>query len=282
MKPIYHLDTIPLFRHLAKEQLAILETTTQRQVFQPGEVIFRQGDVPEHLYVVESGGVDIVLEGENQEIILASFAPGSFFGELAIFDDQPRNATARATDETSLLCVSGRGVIGLIERSPAAARQFIAAVALRLRGADEMLSRLQIRNVNDAMEERMTMGERIADAVAKFGGSWPFIILFGCFLFGWMIINTRLFLAHPVDGFPYIFLNLMLSCLAAIQAPIIMMSQNRHGAKDRLRADVEYQVNRKSEHAVQQLHRKVDELRALLLQERASRRPDQEPVRQIS
>ena len=274
MSTIYQLDTIPLFRHLPADQLAMLESTTQRQVFQPGEVIFRQGDLPEHLYVVESGGVDIVLDSESHEIILASFVAGSFFGELAIFDDQPRNATARATDETSLLCVSGRGVIGLIERSPAAARQFIAAVALRLRGADEMLSRLQIRNVNDEMEERMTLGERIADGVAKFGGSWPFIILFAVFLFGWMVINTTWFLAKPLDAFPYIFLNLMLSCLAAIQAPIIMMSQNRHGTKDRLRADVEYQVNRKSEHAVQQLHRKVDELRALLLQERASRRGD--------
>lgn len=274
MKTIYQLDSIPLFRHLSADQLALLETTTQRQVFQPGEVIFRQGDPPEHLYIVESGGVDIVLDSESHEIILASFAAGSFFGELAIFDDQPRNATARATDETSLLCVSGRGVIGLIERSPAAARQFMAAVATRLRGADEMLSRLQIRNVNDEMEERMTVGERIADGVAKFGGSWPFIMLFGAFLFGWMIINTTWFLARPLDGFPYIFLNLILSCLAAIQAPIIMMSQNRQGTKDRLRADVEYQVNRKSEHAVQQLHRKVDELRSLLLQERASRRSE--------
>jgi CRP/FNR family cyclic AMP-dependent transcriptional regulator len=274
MKTIYELDTIPLFRHLPAEQVTILESTTQRQVFQPGEVIFRQGDPAEHLYVVESGGVDIVLDSESHEIILASFAPGSFFGELAIFDDQPRNATARATGETSLICVSGRSVIGLIERSPAAARQFIAAVAQRLRGADEMLSRLQIRNVNDAMEERMTVGERVADGVARFGGSWPFIILFGGFLLVWMVVNTAWFLARPLDGFPYIFLNLILSCLAAIQAPIIMMSQNRHGTKDRIRADLDYQVNRKSEHAVQQLHRKVDELRALLLQERASRRPE--------
>jgi CRP/FNR family cyclic AMP-dependent transcriptional regulator len=272
MEPVYGLDTIPLFSHLRPEQLAVLEAAAVRQVFRAGELIFRHGDPPEYLYVVESGGVDIVLESQSDEIILASFTAGSFFGELAVFDGQPRNATARATEETSLVCVSGKSVNDLVERSPAAARQLMSAVAQRLRGANELLSRLQIRNANEAMDERMTFGERVADMVARFGGSWTFLIIFAMGLFGWMGVNTALVLTHPVDPYPFIFLNLMLSCLAAVQAPIIMMSQNRQSFKDRLSADLDFQVNIKAEHAVQQLNRKVDELRALILQEREARR----------
>jgi uncharacterized membrane protein len=114
----------------------------------------------------------------------------------------------------------------------------------------------------------MTFGERIADSVARFGGSWTFIIFFLVFLLAWMGVNTVWLLLEPPDPFPYIFLNLILSCIAALQAPVIMMSQNRQAAKDRLQADLEYQVNVKAEFAIQQLHRKLDELRASLIQHR--------------
>jgi uncharacterized membrane protein len=128
--------------------------------------------------------------------------------------------------------------------------------------ADELLSRLKIRNVNELSDEKMTVGERVADMVARFGGSWTFIIWFGVFLGAWMLVNTAWLLAAPPDPFPYIFLNLILSCLAALQAPVIMMSQNRQASKDRLQADQDYAVNIKAEFAIQQLHRKVDEMRA--------------------
>ena len=114
----------------------------------------------------------------------------------------------------------------------------------------------------------MTFGDRVADSVARFGGSWTFIILFGLFLLAWMGVNTTWLLLRPPDPFPYIFLNLMLSTIAALQAPVIMMSQNRQSLKDRYTADQDFQVNVKAEHAIQQLHRKIDELRALYLQRR--------------
>ena len=139
----------------------------------------------------------------------------------------------------------------------------------RLRGADALLSRLQIKNVNELVEARMTFGERIADLVAHFGGSWPFIMSFFGFLLLWTLVNSALVLKAPPDPYPFIFLNLLLSCLAALQAPVIMMSQNRQAAKDRLQADEDFRVNVKAEFAIQQLHRKIDELRAALLQPRA-------------
>jgi uncharacterized membrane protein len=261
----YGLEHVPMFRLLPAAELELLESAATRRILAPGETAFRQGDRADAMFVVESGAIDVVVNSGPDELVLASLAAGSLFGELGIFDEQPRNATARAAQRTTLVAIPGAAVLALIERSPVAARRFLAAVAERLRGADDLLTRLQIRNVNEEMDERMTFGEHVADLVARFGGSWAFLISFFLFLLLWMAVNTAWVLRRPPDPFPYIFLTLMLSCLAAIQAPIIMMSQNRQATKDRLQADMDYRVNIRAEHAVQQLHRKVDELRALVL-----------------
>jgi CRP/FNR family cyclic AMP-dependent transcriptional regulator len=260
------LGQIHLFRNLAEEQIQALESAAERMLFKPGETIFRHGDPADWLYIIEEGGVDIVIPSEGEEIVLASFERGSFFGELGLFDQQPRNATARCTAEARVIGVPAEAVSRMIDESPAAARHFLRVVTQRLRAADEMLSRLQIRNPNEEMDERLTFGERVADSVSRFGGSWTFIMLFFFFLLAWAAVNTTWILRHPPDPYPFIFLNLMLSMLAAIQAPIIMMSQNRQSMHDRLRADLDYEVNVKAELAIRQLHRKLDELRALVLQ----------------
>jgi uncharacterized membrane protein len=116
------------------------------------------------------------------------------------------------------------------------------------------------KNVETEFEQTWTFGERLADHIASFGGSWAFLILFGAFLTVWIAINSVVLLWHPVDPYPFILLNLVLSCLAAIQAPIIMMSQNRQEAKDRLRSQHDYQVNLKAELEIRHLHEKVDHL----------------------
>ena len=267
MTDAYRIDEVPIFRNIPPSQLEPLRTSAVRQVYGAGGAIFRQGDIPKYFYVVEQGAVDIVLPTMSEDVTLASFEAGSFFGELAIFDHQPRTASARAAVETHLLCIPLEDIAGLIERHPAAAKQFMSVIIERLRGADEMLSR-HIRNINDIADEKMTFGERIADLVARFGGSWTFIILFWLFLALWMGVNTTFVLAAPPDPYPYIFLNLILSCIAALQAPVIMMSQNRQATKDRLQADQDFQVNIKAEFAIQQLHRKLDEMRAGLIQHR--------------
>lgn len=260
------LGRVHLFRNLPDEQLRALERATERMLFRSGETIFRHGDEADWLYIVEEGTVDILLPSEGEEIVLASFTPGSFFGELGLFDRQPRNATARATSEARLVGVPAEAISRVIDESPAAARHFLRVVAQRLRAADEMLSRLQIRNPNEEMDERLTLGQRVADSVSRFGGSWTFILIFLFFMAAWTAVNTAWVLRRPPDPYPFIFLNLVLSMLAAIQAPIIMMSQNRQSMHDRLRADLDYEVNVKAELAIQQLHRKLDELRALVLE----------------
>ena len=268
MAETFQLENVPLFSNLPTTHLEPLRRAAVRLLYRGGETVFNHGDAPEYLYIVEHGVVDIVLPARGEEIILATLEAGSFFGELAVFDNQPRTAAARATTDTSLVCIPLNVIAALMSAHADAARQFMGVIIHRLRSADELLSRLQIKNVNDIVDEHMTLGERIADLVAHFGGSWTFIISFGVFLLIWMAANTAYILIRPLDPYPYIFLNLILSCLAALQAPVIMMSQNRQASKDRLQADQDYQINIKAEFAIQQLHRKLDELRASLISHR--------------
>ena len=268
MEEAFPLHTLPIFRNVPTALLEPLRKATARIAYSDGAPIFRQGDIPKYLYIIEEGAVDIVLPAVVDDLIVATFESGTVFGELGIFDSQPRTATARASGEARVITIPLQTMAELVENHPPAARQFMAVIIERLRSTDEMLSRLKIRNVNEIADEKMTVGERIADMVAKFGGSWTFIIAFGVFLAVWMAVNTVWLLTQPPDPFPYIFLNLILSCLAALQAPVIMMSQNRQAAKDRLQADQDYQVNVKAEFAIQQLHRKLDDMRASLAQHR--------------
>jgi uncharacterized membrane protein len=260
------LQDLILFRDLPPGLLRPLETAAVERRCAAGEPVFRHGEAPDYFYVVRSGRVEVAVPARAGEIVVASFEPGSFFGELAVFDRQPRSASANAVTDTVLTCIPLQPIVDLVESHPPAARQFIAALALRLRNADELLSRLQVQNVNEIADERMSLGDRVADKVARFGGSWTFIISFTGFLLLWMVANSAFLLTAPPDPFPFIFLNLILSCIAALQAPVIMMSQNRQALKDRLQADQEFQINVKAEIAVQQLHRKIDELRGSLLQ----------------
>ncbi len=268
MDEVYRIESVPLFANLGEAQLDPLRRAAVRQLFNAGETIFAHGDTPEYLYIVESGVVDIVLPGRGDELILATVEEGSFFGELSVFDNHPRNATARAAADSSLICIPLSSIAQLTNRSPGAARQFMSVIIHRLRTADELLARVQLKNINEVADEQMTFGQRVADIVARFGGSWTFIICFGTFLLAWMAVNSILLLHNPPDPYPYIFLNLILSCIAALQAPIIMMSQNRQAMKDRLQVDQDYQVNIKAEFAIQQIHRKLDELRAGMIQHR--------------
>jgi CRP/FNR family transcriptional regulator, cyclic AMP receptor protein len=258
----FDLKRVPIFHRLTEEESDRLEKSIEQRSIEHGQTIFKQGDDPDALYIVKEGEVDIVMDSPNGEVILATVSPGSFFGELGIFDNVPRSATARATRDTNVLLLRRDVVMDFLEHNPSASLRILAVVISRLRLADQMMTRLVSRNVNEILESKTTIGQRIADKVASFGGSWTFIIIFACFLFGWMGVNMVEALWKPWDPFPFIFLNLILSCLAAIQAPIIMMSQNRASEIDRLRAELDFQVNLKAEIAIQQLHRKIDELKA--------------------
>ena len=160
MSDPYQLESVPIFRNIPPEQLAPVRAVAVRQVYKGGAAIFHQGDIPRFLYVVESGVVDIVLPAVSDDVTLASFESGSFFGELAVFDHQPRTATARAVGDTSLICIPLDAIAELVDGHPAAAKQFMSVIIERLRSAEEK-ARLAGRGVwLDTAHGRLNYGIR--------------------------------------------------------------------------------------------------------------------------
>jgi len=258
--PFAMLADIPMFELLDEAERQTLAELLHPTKFAAGEVIFRYGDVGDSLYVVREGRVEVFVEStEGQKVTLQENERGDCFGEISVLDGGPRTATAVALENTETLTLDRSGLLQLFKGHPHAALDLLAVMGRRLRATDELLRSQVARNVNVEEAERLTLGQRIADRVAAFGGSWPFIILFTVGLVIWMAANAWL-AARAFDPFPFILLNLVLSTVAALQAPVIMMSQNRQAFKDRLQAEMDYQVNLKAELEVAHLHQKVDQL----------------------
>jgi uncharacterized membrane protein len=192
-----------------------------------------------------------------------SFAPRNVVsGELIrkeiadeILKTHPDWSTEKYICKPDLADYRGKYVHSLLESEKGEVTSLEQEVIRSLR-EHEVLS----EDVESQFDQKWTFGERLADKIAKFGGSWTFLITFALFLFIWIGMNTFVLITHPPDPYPYILLNLVLSCLAAIQAPIIMMSQNRQEAKDRVRSQHDYQVNLKAELEIRHLHEKIDHL----------------------
>jgi CRP/FNR family transcriptional regulator, cyclic AMP receptor protein len=258
------LSRIPLFKRLTPEELEQLAKEVDQVKFDADETIFNEQDKGDALYVVEAGSVRIwVLDEDVKPVTLKELEPGEFFGELAVLDRGPRSTNATAIGETTLHRLSSDDFQKFLMSHPDIAIDIICEIGARMRQTNLLVSQRATRNINVEMEERATIGQRIADRVASFGGSWTFIIIYVSFLACWMALNT-FFLIHyghgengaQFDPYPYILLNLMLSMTAALQAPIIMMSQNRAAEKDRLAAEQDFKVNLKSELMLEELMRK--------------------------
>jgi len=258
------LARIPLFKRLEAHELEHLAEDVDQVNYKAGETIFNEHDLGDGLYVVEAGSVRIwVMDEDVQDVTLAELKPGDFFGELAVLDRGERSSTATALVDTHLHKLSSDAFQKFLIEHPDAAVDVICEIAARMRQTNLLVSQRASRNINREMEENLTIGQRIADRVASFGGSWTFIIIYCTALLIWMGINTFMLAryGHGEDGaqfdpYPYILLNLMLSMTAALQAPIIMMSQNRAATKDRLAAEQDFKVNLKSELMLEELIRK--------------------------
>lgn len=255
------LTDVPIFRLLDDTERATLAALFERRTCVVGETIFHQGEPGDEIFLVNEGRVQVFITSDTGEkIILGENTRGDVFGEISLLDGGPRTAAAVAVEQTEVLTLDRSKLLELVQRHPHVALDLLTVMGQRLRGTDELLRTGVTRNLNEEEEDQMTFGERIADRVATFGGSWTFIMLFGSFLVSWVVLNSIFLATHPIDPFPYILLNLFLSMIAALQAPVIMMSQNRQSTKDRLKADLDYQINLKSELEVAQLHRKLDHL----------------------
>lgn len=259
-----HLSQIPMFKQLDFQELENLAKCVDQVTYKAGEDVFHEHDRGDALYVVESGSIRVWVRDEDvQDITLSELKPGDFFGELSVFDGGERSANATAIVDTILHRLSRQDFQAFLVKYPDAAVDVIREIGARMRQTNALVSKRVTRNINRVMEEKMTIGQKVADQVATFGGSWTFIFLYGGALLLWMSINTFILarVGHGSDGaqwdpYPYILLNLMLSMTAALQAPIIMMSQNRAGEKDRLAAEQDFKVNLKSELMLEELVRK--------------------------
>jgi uncharacterized membrane protein len=214
-----------------------------------GTPLFYRDDPGDAMYLIETGRVRIsVKDADGHDATLADLHDGEFFGEMAIIDDQPRSADATVVTNTRLAVLSREDFQSFLHRNPDIALGILTAMIRRLRRTDELLRHRVSRNANEEEAARLTLADRAADKLAEFGGSWKFIGASVAFCLLWIGINTWMLVRpHAFDPFPYTFLNLVLGILAGLQAPIIMMSQNRESQKDRLKADLDYRVNLKNE-----------------------------------
>ena len=262
MVDVEDLSRVSMFSSLDREDLRELAALCEEVYRDDQHLVFRRGDASDAMYVIRGGTVEIsVWTEDNEELVLAALGGGDFFGELALLDGSLRTASAKAIGRVDLIEIHKDDLLAFLRRNPEAALSMMAEIARRLRGANALIEQRTTRNVNEIIEDTFTFGDRLADRIARFGGSWVFLICFAVTIFLWMGLNSLEWIWHPFDPYPFIFLNLILSCLAAVQAPVIMMSQNRQATKDRLQADLDYQVNLKAELQIRSLHLKIDELR---------------------
>lgn len=260
------LQNVPVFQLLDQDELKDLLAETEERSYVAGQTIFKEGQAGGEMHVIIEGRVETYLtDDEGHRVVLAEVQKGEMFGELSLFDNEPRSASAVALEPTRTCIVDRKDLEHLFAHKPPAALDILAVLSRRLRHTDLLLSQRVAKNPNVVIEEESTLGQRLADGVARVGGSWAFINVFTVIMVGWMAVNL-FWLAHPFDPAPFIGLNLVLSMMAALQAPVIMMSQNRQDAKDRVRADLDYQVNLKAEIEIMDLHKKVDRMKDELLE----------------
>jgi len=255
------LRQVPLFESLddasARELCELIETLD----CPANRVLFHAGDVGDAMYLIETGKVRIrVQTKDGHEVTLAELGRGDFFGEMALLDGERRSADAMVTEDAKLALLSREHFLSFMRSSPDVALEMLTALANRLRRTDELLRHSATRNVNVEEAARLTLADRAADIIAEFGGSWKFIFAAVLFFNVWMVINTLLFEKMGFDAYPFLLLSTGINMLAVLQAPIILMSQNRQSHKDRLRAEIDYQVNLKNELALNEI---IQRLKAL-------------------
>jgi CRP/FNR family cyclic AMP-dependent transcriptional regulator len=255
------LRQVPLFESLDDEAARKLCQLLESSDCKAKTLLFRAGDEGDAMYLIERGKVRIcVQDTDGREMTLTEFGRGDFFGDMALLDGQRRSADAIVAEDARLAVLSREHFLSFLRSSPDVALEMLTALANRLRRTDELLRHTATRNVNVEEEAQLTLADRAADVIAEFGGSWKFIFSAIGFLILWVATNTLLLWQSPFDKYPFILLNLVLNMIFALQAPIIMMSQNRQAHKDRLRADLDYQLNLKNELALNEI---IERLKAL-------------------
>ena len=252
------LKHVPLFALLDQEEIAVLAAQVELKTFAPRQRIYKMGDPGMHAYILMSGSVQVsTVDEDHQEVVVDQPGHGQFFGFASMLEQTPHQTSALALEKSVCVEISRDDIAILLQRKPMAGMDMLTVLGQQFHASQQLVRLRASRNANEVIEEKYTFGERIADDVASFGGSWPFIILVGVAFLIYTGINLAL-RSKAWDPYPFILLNLFLSMLAAIQAPVIMMSQNRQDKKDRLRSELDFEVNRRAEAEIQNLSRKLN------------------------
>jgi CRP/FNR family cyclic AMP-dependent transcriptional regulator len=252
------LSEVPLFKLLDEQERAGLAAMLDLVPVSQGQVLFRFGEPGDRMFMVLRGGVEIYAQDTmGQKIVLETVGPGGEFGELALFDRGARTATAVAMEEGELLTLDREDLLNFVRLHPEAGLDILEIMARRIRETNMRLRQLAARNANEAMEERLTPLQRVVDWVAAFSGSIPFLLLHVALFAIWIGWNTTL---TPFDPYPFGLLTMAVSLEAIVLSVLVLLSQSRQVAKDRIRSDIEYDVNLKAEMEVAHLHEKVDQL----------------------
>jgi len=255
------LRQVPLFESLDDEAAKKLYELLESLDCKANTFLFRAGEAGDAMYIIERGKVRICVQAtDGHEVTLTELGRGDFFGEMALLDGQQRSADAVVAEDSRLAVLLREHFLSFMRSSPDVALEMLTALANRLRHTDELLRHSATRNVNVEEAATLTFADRAADIIASFGGSWKFIISAVISLNAWVLLNTWLLMDRGFDPYPYLFLCVVLNMLQALQAPIIMMSQNRQAHKDRIRSDLDYQLNLKNELALQEI---LDRLKIL-------------------
>jgi uncharacterized membrane protein len=252
------LRQIPLFALLDDDEMGVLAAQVEIKKFAARQRIYKIGEPGKHAYVMMSGLVRVTtVDEDHQEVLVDQPGHGDFFGFASMLEDTPHQTTALAVEETTCLEVSRDDIAALLQQKPMAGMDMLTVVSRQFHASQHLVRIRASRNSNDVIEEEMSFGDHVADEVARFGGSWTFIILFGVVFLTYAATNIVL-KGRAWDPYPFILLNLFLSMLAAIQAPVIMMSQNRQDTKDRVRGELDYDVNLRAESEIQALSNKLN------------------------
>ena len=252
------LKHVPLFALLDDDEIAVLAAQVDLKVFAARQRIYKIGDPGMHAYILQSGSVQVsTVDDDHQEVVVDQPGHGEFFGFASMLDRTPHQTSALAMEKTTCVEISRDDIAILLQRKPMAGMDMLTVLGHQFHASQQLVRIRANRNPNAVIDEKYTFGERIADEVASFGGSWRFISLCGILLVSYTCLSIAL-KSRSWDPYPFILLNLFLSMLAAIQAPVIMMSQNRQDKKDRLRSELDFDVNRRAEAEIQNLSRKLN------------------------
>jgi CRP/FNR family transcriptional regulator, cyclic AMP receptor protein len=255
------LATTKMFELLDEDDRIALAQVIDEQKVPAQHTLFQAGDPGDSLFIVDKGEIELFIKDTaGQKIVLTTAGPGDMFGELAMLDSGPRTATALALTDSEVLVLDRDDLVLLFQRRPDSALHMLAALSGLTRKADELLRTRVSRNVNEEMEEHTTPLLRIADWIAWFSGSMQFLILNGAWFIVWISINTLPLPIEHFDPFPFGLLTMIVSLEAIFLSCFVLISQNRQAQKDKVRADIEYEVNIKAELEIAHLHEKTDRI----------------------